>query len=173
MCGIADIELVPACDVAAAPFSKQELDAYAKTLEQPGGADHIFDDRPVASLLLDAKLFEASDRLIVAGPDVAAEEPIEVQLTLARVAAGIGRWCVHDDPGIEATHRRRRRSIVAPAVSPTARSTFRWSLASSTSRNGMRRGRPSSTPNACSRAAAQRPARAPIRQARTAGPPPS
>src|SRR5438067_345914 len=54
MCGIADIELVPACDVAAAPFSKQELDAYAKTLEQAGGADHIFDDRPVASLLLDA-----------------------------------------------------------------------------------------------------------------------
>ena len=134
MLGIADIELVPARNIATAPAPEQKLDAHAKTFKQAGDANHVLHNHPVTSVLLGAKLFEATDMLIVAGEHVTAEQPIEAQLTLARIGRRV-RSRFHDDRGMELIHRRRRCSIVAAAVSPNARSTFTRSVMSRTSRN--------------------------------------
>jgi hypothetical protein len=89
MLGIADVELIPAGDVTPNPSSHEEFHTHAKAFEQSGGADHIFPNRALASVLLRATLLESADKLIVRGPHLAAEQSVESQLTLHRVVRRI------------------------------------------------------------------------------------
>src|SRR5919199_1788502 len=103
MLRIADVELIPACDVTPAVLPEQELEPHAEALEESGGADHVFNDCPIASLLLGAKLLGPSDRLIVARQHLTAEQPIETQLAIRRVFGRLGRARVHEAPGMALT----------------------------------------------------------------------
>src|SRR4051812_40219996 len=62
--GIADVELIPAGEVATYPPPEEDFHTHAKAFEQSGGADHVLRNRGLASVVLRATLLESSDELI-------------------------------------------------------------------------------------------------------------
>src|SRR6266545_1957821 len=108
--GIAEIDLIPARDVAADPPSEEQFDADPQPLGEAGHADHDGGNHVIAAAPLGAELLQTSGGLVIAGEYLAPEQPVHAHFA-------------HDAPGIDPSQPRRRCSTAPAAVSPIARST--------------------------------------------------
>src|SRR5215213_9457317 len=127
--GIADVELIPTRDVAAASLPDQELQPDTKPFDESGHANDVLGHLPTAAVLLGPKLLDSAHMTAIPVDDRPAEQTVEAPFAASCVVAC---WRVHHEPGMARIQRRSACSTVAAPVSPNVRSTLTGSLKSRT-----------------------------------------